>query len=39
VRVRDDRGATARYDALGDDADEASGAVSITVHPGDLRSR
>jgi len=39
VRVRDDHGAVARYDALDDDADEASGAVSITVHPGDLRSR
>jgi hypothetical protein len=37
VRVTDARGATALFDALGDDADEASGAVRITVRPGDLR--
>jgi hypothetical protein len=39
VRVRNDRGATARYDALGDRVDEVSGAVSITVRPEDFRSR
>lgn len=39
VRVRDDRGATARFDALGDQVDESSGAVSITVRPEDFRSR
>jgi Protein kinase domain len=39
VRVRDDRGATARFDGFGDRTDEVSGAVSITVRPEDLRSR
>jgi serine/threonine protein kinase len=39
VRVRDDRGATARFDGLGDQMDESSGAVSITVRPEDFRSR
>ncbi len=38
VRVRDDRGRTARFDALLDQADEVSGAVSLTVRPEDLRS-
>jgi hypothetical protein len=39
VRIRDNRGATARFDALGDRTDELSGAVSITVRPEDFRSR
>ena len=39
VRVTDGRGAAAMYDALGDTADESSGAVRITVRPGDLRTR
>jgi hypothetical protein len=38
VRIRDNRGATARFDALGDRTDELSGAVSITVRPEDFRS-
>ena len=37
VRVRDDRGATARFDGLGDQMDELSGAVSIVVRPEDFR--
>lgn len=39
VRVRNDRGRTARFDSLGDDVDESSGAVSIVVRQGDLRSK
>jgi serine/threonine protein kinase len=39
VRVRDDRGATARFDGLGDQMDESSGAVRITVRPEDFGSR
>ena len=39
VRVRDDRGATARFDTLGDRIDETSGALTITVRPGDLDRR
>ena len=37
VRVRNDRGATARFDGLGDQMDESSGAVSITVRAEDFR--
>jgi hypothetical protein len=39
VRVRDERGATARFDGLGDRTDEVSGAVRITVRPEDLQPR
>jgi hypothetical protein len=39
VRVRDNRGATARFDAFGDRTDELSGAVSFTVRPEDFRTR
>lgn len=39
VRVRDDRGATARFDGLDDQMDESSGTVNITVRPEDFRSR
>jgi hypothetical protein len=38
VRVKDDRGATARFDGLADQMDESSGAVRITVRPEDFRS-
>ena len=38
LRVRNDRGATARFDGLGDQMDESSGAVRITVRPEDFRS-
>lgn len=39
VRVRDSRGAFARFDQLGDQTDETSGAVRITVRPEDLHLR
>src|SRR5262249_53081841 len=37
VQVRDDRGVAARFDGLGDQMDESSGALSITVRPEDFR--
>jgi serine/threonine protein kinase len=39
VRVRNDRGRTARFDSFDDDVNELSGAVRVVVRPGDLQSR